>query len=166
MVTISETTSFSQNFDSITAGIPVCWDNSEGTTTTDSYKWNSYETGHEGRGLRFDSYYNSNGNTNFLKMPALQLNADMSLSFWYKNPMGGDFTIYVATVGETGTEERTAIASSLPNTDNWTFRIIPLNLQGRQSLAQLPDRVCCYGRWFDAPSCHPRRTRRHRNASS
>ena len=126
-IEVNEENSFVENFNGITSGIPQCWDNSEGTTTDDSYKWNSYSSGHEGRGLRFNSYNNSNGKTNFLKMPALQLNADMSLSFWYKNPMGGDFTIYVATVGETGTEERTAIASSLPNTDNWTFRIIPLN---------------------------------------
>ena len=127
IIEVDEENSFVENFNGITSGIPQCWDNSEGTTTTDSYKWNSYSSGHEGRGLRFNSYNNSNGNTNFLKMPALQLNADMSLSFWYKNPMGGDFTIYVATMGETGTEERTAIASSLPNTDDWTFRIIPLN---------------------------------------
>ena len=144
-IEVDEENSFVENFNGITSGIPQCWDNSEGTTTTDSYKWNSYETGHEGRGLRFNSYYNSNGNTNFLKMPALQLNADMSLSFWYKNPMGGDFTIYVATVGETGTEERTAIASSLPNTDNWTFRIIPLNEYTEQQVTIIFKGTSNYG---------------------
>ena len=145
IIEVDEENSFVENFNGITSGIPQCWDNSEGTTTTDSYKWNSYETGHEGRGLRFNSYYNSNGNTNFLKMPALQLNADMSLSFWYKNPMGGDFTIYVATVGETGTEERTAIASSLPNTDDWTFRIIPLNEYTEQQVTIIFKGTSNYG---------------------
>ena len=145
IIEVDEENSFVENFNGITSGIPQCWDNSEGTTTDDSRKWNSYSSGHEGRGLRFDSYYNTSGNTNFLKMPTLQLNADMSLSFWYKNPMGGDFTIYVATVGETGTEERTAIASSLPNTDNWTFRIIPLNEYTEQQVTIIFKGTSNYG---------------------
>ncbi len=49
---------WTENFNSLASGIPANWNNSEGTTTTDSYKWNYYATGYDGAGLRFDSYNN------------------------------------------------------------------------------------------------------------
>ena len=109
-----------ENFNSLTAGIPSCWDNSEGTTTTESYKWNYYASGHEGAGLRFESYYNSSDLTNFLKTPILSLPADqeMQLTFWYKNPAGGDFSVYISTDG--GTTYSTALATGLTGVTSWT----------------------------------------------
>ena len=118
VATVSETTSFSQNFNGITAGIPQCWDNSEGTTTTDSYKWNFYATGHEGSGLRFNSYSNTNGNTNFLATPELAIEVPAQLAFWYKNPDGGDFSVFFSTDGGT---TKTLIASGLTGASNWTL---------------------------------------------
>ena len=109
-----------ENFNSLTAGIPSCWDNSEGTTTTESYKWNYYASGHEGAGLRFNSYYNSSNLTNFLKTPVLSLPADqeMQLTFWYKNPAGGDFSVYISTDG--GVTYSTALATGLTGVTSWT----------------------------------------------
>ena len=117
-VVVDEDNTFRETFNSLTAGIPACWDNSEGTTSSESYKWNYYATGHEGAGLRFDSYYNSNNNTNFLATPQIQLGIDARLSFWYKNPTAGDFSVLVSTDGGT---TRTTIASGLTGASDWTL---------------------------------------------
>ena len=111
---------WTENFNSLTAGIPDCWDNSEGTTTTEDYKWNYYATGHDGAGLRFNSYYNSSDLTNFLKTPTLSLPTDqvMQLTFWYKNPAGGDFSVYISTDG--GATHVTALATGLTGVTTWT----------------------------------------------
>ncbi len=112
---------WSENFNSLTAGIPNCWDNSEGSTTNDSYKWNYYSTGHEGVGLRFDSYVNSSGYTNMLKTPVFDLSAitGAKLEFWYKNPAGGDFSVYVSTDGGT-TYTSNVVATGLTGVSAWT----------------------------------------------
>ncbi len=117
---------WSEDFNSLTAGIPDCWDNSEGTTTTGTYKWNYYATGHDGAGLRFNSYNNSNGLTNFLKTVSLSLPSDqlMQLSFWYKNPTGGDFSVYISTDG--GATHETALATGLTGVSTWTELTISL----------------------------------------
>ena len=123
---ITVTDSWSENFNSLTAGIPNCWDNSEGTTTNASYKWNYYATGHDGAGLRFNSYNNSSGNTNFLKTPTLNFATGkvMQLSFWYKNPTGGDFSVYISTDG--GTTYTTELATGLTSVSSWTQQEITL----------------------------------------
>ncbi|MBQ5548128.1 MAG: fibronectin type III domain-containing protein [Prevotella sp.] len=124
VVTITE--SWSENFNSLTAGIPNCWDNSEGTTTNASYMWSYYATGHNGAGLRFNSYSNSNGNTNFLKTPTLNFATGkvMQLRFWYKNPTGGDFSVFISTDG--GSTYTTALATGLTGVSSWTQQEINL----------------------------------------
>ena len=111
---------FSENFDGLTSGIPMCWDNSEGTTTNDSYKWNYHATGHNGKCVRFNSYNNSNGLTNFLKTRAMNLPAGqtMQVCFWYKNPTGGDFSIYLSDDG--GTTHTTELATGMTGQTEWT----------------------------------------------
>ena len=124
---------WTENFNSLTAGIPTCWDNSEGTTTTESYKWNYYATGHDGACLRFNSYSNSNNLTNFLKTVSLSLPSDqlMQLSFWYKNPTGGDFSVYISTDG--GATHETALATGLTGASTWTELVISLaNYAGQE----------------------------------
>lgn len=108
---------FSENFNGLTAGIPTCWDNSEGTTATASYKWNYYATGHEGKGVRFDSYYNSENNTNTLKTPAITISEAAMLDFWYKNPDGGDLSIYYSI---DGVKQDAPLASGLIGKSEWT----------------------------------------------
>ncbi len=93
---------FEEHFTGLTSGIPTGWDNSEGTTTTDSYKWSYYNSGHDATPcVRFNSYNNGNGNTNFLKTPSMDFPdfTTMILSFWWKNPTGGDFSVYISTDG-------------------------------------------------------------------
>ena len=124
VITITE--SWSENFNSLTAGIPNCWDNSEGTTTNASYMWSYYTTGHDGAGLRFNSYSNSNNNTNFLKTPTLNFATGkvMQLRFWYKNPTGGDFSVFISTDG--GSTYATALATGLTGVSSWTQQEINL----------------------------------------
>lgn len=117
---------WSEDFSGITSGIPAGWDNSEGTTTTESRKWNYYSSGHQGAGLRFDSYNNYSNNTNFLKTPAMNFPAGkaMQLKFWYKNPKGGDFSVYISNDG--GATYTTELATSLTGASSWTEKVIDI----------------------------------------
>ncbi|MBR1682856.1 MAG: choice-of-anchor D domain-containing protein [Bacteroidaceae bacterium] len=110
---------YSETFNGISSGIPANWDNSEGTTINDSYKWSYYATGQDGAGLRFNSYNNQNGIWNVLKTPAMNLPADkvMQLSFWYKNPTGGDFSVYISNDG--GDSYTTSLATGLTGQSAW-----------------------------------------------
>lgn len=111
---------YTENFNSVTTGIPSGWDNSEGTTTTSSYKWSYFTEGHDGGCVRFDSYNNTKDKTNFLKTPKMKLPADknMQLTFWYMNPKGGDFSVYISNDG--GETYSTALATGLVNASDWT----------------------------------------------
>ena len=107
---------FVENFNTLTTGIPDCWDNTEGTTTSASYKWSYSNKGYEGACVRFDSYYNTNGNTNFLKTPVIALSEDARISFAYKNLMdeydtGAEF--HVVLFEADGTTRIDTIASNL-----------------------------------------------------
>ena len=117
---------WTENFNDISSGIPTCWDNSEGTTTNDSYKWNYHATGNTGHCVRFNSYNNSEDLTNFLKTPVMDFPAGevMRLSFWYKNPDGGDFSVYISTDG--GVNYTTALATGLTDQSSWTEKVIDL----------------------------------------
>lgn len=110
---------YSESFNSLTSGIPMCWNNTEGTTTNDSYKWNFYATGHNGACVRFNSYNNSSNNTNMLKTPAMNFTSGklMQLSFWYKNPTGGDFSVYISNDG--GVTYTTSLATALTGQSDW-----------------------------------------------
>ena len=115
--------------------IPVDWDNSDGTTIVSDKKWcystGSYgptvDTGHDStRCIRFNSYTNESGRTNFLKTPFINLPADkgVQLGFWYKNPAGGDFSVYLSTDG--GATYTTALATGLIGKEEWTEKTISL----------------------------------------
>ncbi len=120
-----------ENFNSLTAGIPECWDNSVGTTTEENYKWNYTSSGHSGAGLRFDSKDNPFLKTNYLKTPPMDFpaGATMQLSFWYKNPLGAlttarpEFRVYISTDG--GATYNTALTPVLRQT-SWTKQEILL----------------------------------------
>ncbi len=111
---------FNESFDGITSGIPACWNNGDGTTTNDSYKWSYHATGHDGSCVRFNSYNNYNNNTNFLKTPVLNLpvGKSMQIKFWYKNPTGGDFSVYISNDGEN--TYATELATGLTGVTAWT----------------------------------------------
>lgn len=117
---------WNENFNGLTAGIPAGWDNAEGTTTTDYYKWNYYDTGHNGACVRFDSFNNPEDKTNFLKTPIMNLPAGkvMQLGFWYKNPAGGDFSVYISKDG--GETYETELATGLTGQTDWKEVLITL----------------------------------------
>ncbi len=118
---------YTENFNSLSSDeIPAYWDNSEGTTTTASYKWVYYATGHEGKCVRFDSYNNNSGRTNFLKTRPFSFTEGqpMRLSFWYKNPTGGDFSVYASTDG--GATYPTELATGLTGKSDWTEKVIDI----------------------------------------
>lgn len=117
---------FTENFNGITAGIPLCWNNAEGTTTNDAYKWNYYATGHDGACVRFESLYNPTNYTNMLKSPVMNFPSGktMQLTFWYKNPKAGDFSVYISSDG--GATYTTALATGLTNQSSWEKKEIIL----------------------------------------
>ena len=123
---VTEANPFAENFNALTAGIPLCWDNEEGTTTNTSHRWNYYATGYTGACLRFNSYSNSLDNTNMLKTPVLDITALATprVTFMYKNPTGGDFSVFVSTDG--GETYTTALATGLTGVTNWTPMSIAL----------------------------------------
>ena len=123
---VTEANPFAENFNALTADIPLCWDNEEGTTTNTSHRWNYYATGYTGACLRFNSYSNSLDNTNMLKTPVLDITALATprVTFMYKNPTGGDFSVFVSTDG--GETYTTALATGLTGVTNWTPMSIAL----------------------------------------
>ena len=137
---------WAEDFEGLFEGeIPGCWDNSEGTTAhigvdmrpTNHY-WcftngqqgngNSNGTGHnDSKCVRFDSFYNAIGRTNFLKTPVFDFpdNTLMLLDFWYKNPTGSDLTVYISTDG--GETYPDILFTSLTDQPEWTQVHIELN---------------------------------------
>ena len=127
---------FRENFNSLSSNgqIPNCWDNSEGTTTNANYKWCYYSsTGNgncagtgpdESNCIRFESYANSNGNTNTLASPAIYLSEDARLSFAWKNPTGGDASILIGLAGDTARVP--LMSTGLTGITDWTDIDIPL----------------------------------------
>ena len=137
---------WTENFNGLTTypSIPDCWDNSEGTTSGASYKWcyngssssngGTVGTSHDGSNcVRFESYYNNTGNTNFLKTPVLDLSSasSASLSFWYKNPYGGDFSVYISIDG--GSTYTTSLVTGLTSQSTWRERTIDISDYAGQS---------------------------------
>lgn len=114
---------WSENFDTLTSGIPEGWDNSEGTTSTDSYKWNKY-TDSGNTCLRFNSYNNSNGRTNILATPRIYLSEDAILSFRWKNPTGGAGEVLISN-DEGAT--KTALVNNLTGISDWNTYEIDLS---------------------------------------
>ena len=111
---------FTEEFESITSGVPSCW-GIAGTTTNSAYHFSSFATGNTGRGLRFDSWSNSNGNTSELTTPVIDASSvsSLRLKFYYKNPTGGNFEVLVSSDGGS---TYTSLESGLTGTANWTLK--------------------------------------------
>ena len=118
----TEVLPFSENFNSISSGIPNCWDNTEGTVST-TYRVAYYATGRSGACVRFDSYYANNNQYSFLKTPEIDIFGPAKLTFWYKNPKGGDFSVYYSLDGGT---TKTLLTSGLTGKTAWTEKAIDL----------------------------------------
>ena len=116
---------FTENFNSLTqvVTIPECWDNAEGTTTSDNYKWRYYSDGHDGACVRFESDYNAKGATNVLATPTIQLDVEATLKFWCKNAKGGAFEVKISANGG----ERETLLSGLTSISSWTEKEVDLS---------------------------------------
>lgn len=115
---------FHEDFNSLVSGIPVCWDNSEGTTSIGSWKWNHDTTGYSGYGLKFNSYVNEEGNFDILSTPPVYISEYAILSFWCKNPDGGDFSVYISVDSST---VRDTLVTNLTNINDWMQVTLPLD---------------------------------------
>lgn len=113
---------FEEDFDGLSSGIPNCWDNSEGTTS-DSYKWNYSPAGHDGKCVRFESYYNPSGNTNVLASPTIEIDKSAILKFWCKNQSGGAYEVLVS---EVGAAKRDTLFKGLTGISTWTEKEIEI----------------------------------------
>ncbi len=105
-----------------TSSLPMCWDNSEGTTTTASYKWSAQtEVGNTTNyTLRFNSYSNTDGNTNKAVSPEWEIPADGNyiMSFRYMNDIGGEFSAFIST--DHGATYVDTIFNKVKNVHHWT----------------------------------------------
>lgn len=116
---------FYENFNSLDSyhTLPLCWDNSEGTTRPNEYcKWyyHHINNSEEGNCLRFNSYHNEFGNTNMLKTPVMNFPSGktMQLSFLWMNPNGGsDLSVYISNDG--GSTYTQPLKTGLTNQDSW-----------------------------------------------
>ncbi len=116
---------FEQNFNSVAANaIPECWDNSEGTST-DYYKWKGYTYGGtQGTNcVRFNSSTNTADATNVLATPTIQLGEGNLLTFWAKNPTGGDFKVQIKGEGEEAVD---LLTTGLTGLADWTLKYIAI----------------------------------------
>ena len=138
---------FTENFNDLTSGIPVCWDNSDGNTGTASYNWNFFATGHTGACVRFNSYNTSSGKYNSLKTPAMNfpLGKTVQLSFWWKNPAGGDFSVYISNDG--GSTYTTSLKTGLTGQSSWKQEeiIIPAGFSENVVIVFKATSNCGYG---------------------
>lgn len=148
---------WTENFNTLTSGIPDCWTLSG--TSSESYNWSSYSSGYEGKCLQFNSYYNTSGNTGLLHTPTININSDLILSFWYKNPKGGDFRVILG-------DSTTVLASGLTGAANWTYKEINLKPYRGQTTTIIFEAVSNWGSgdayvYLDditieaAPTCDP-----------
>lgn len=131
---------------SATNGIPAGWDNSIGKFGTTVYKWTQDNAGYEGKGMKFNSYVNSSLNTNVLLTPSFVPGAKTSLEFWFKNPKGGDFSVYITA--DNGNTFIDTLESGLSATE-WTMRTYQLGdyatVQGGVRVAFYSTSNCGYG---------------------
>lgn len=121
---------FVELFNNLASGsIPNCWDNDE-TEGDVSNPW-GYTTeteGIEGGCVRFDSYLNAEDAVNYLKTPLLNLTQNVALSFYYKNPEAGDFSVYIEAAGT-----RTLLETGLVGTTEWTRKSYDLSAYSNQT---------------------------------
>ncbi|MBP5662700.1 MAG: choice-of-anchor J domain-containing protein [Bacteroidales bacterium] len=107
---------FHEDFNNLVSGIPPCWNNGEGTTVINSWKWKHDTVGYSGSGLKFNSYVNEEGSTNILSTPPVYISENAILSFWCKNPDGGDFSVFVSVDSNT---VRDTLVTNLTSISNW-----------------------------------------------
>ncbi len=114
---------FSEDFDNLSAGIPECWTNTEGNVAFEGYRFNYYATGHNAtKCVSFNSYDTPIDQYNYLNTPEIRIDCEAQLSFWYRNPQGGDFSVYYSI----GNGAKIELASGLTQQSFWKQKTIDL----------------------------------------
>lgn len=110
-----------EDFDSLTIAIPVGWSNSDHTLSNPMYNWQYYAPGYGGDGkcLRFNSYTSRSGEISKLKTYSFALTTEQVLRFKFRNPTGGDLSVYLSVDG--GATNGNLLESNLQAYD-WTER--------------------------------------------
>ena len=121
---------FVELFNSLASGaIPTCWDNDETEgQVSEPWGYTAETAGVEGGCVMFDSYMNDEDAVNYLKTPLLNLTQNVALSFYYKNPTGGDFSVYIEAAGT-----RTLLETGLVGATDWTRKSYDLSAYSNQA---------------------------------
>ena len=121
---------FLEDFNSLATGIPHCWDNEAGTTTTESYRWNYSASGYNSTScVRFDSYANTRNNTNFLKTPPVEITEKARLKFSYRKQSGSELDVYLSLDG--GATYVDTLADNLSSVNEKTWEKATISLDAR-----------------------------------
>lgn len=156
------TAPYYEGFNDIYSGVPEGWDNNQGTTTSSSYKFSSNAAGYVGRGLLFDSYYNTDGNTNKLVSPSVLIPSDgYTLSFWVKNPTGGAYSASLLVDGVL-----TVLDADMTDISSWTQKSFSMDEYVGKNVQLVLDATSNWGSgdaylYFDefaiekVPTCFP-----------
>ncbi len=118
---------YSEDFSGLSSSlkIPECWNNEEGSTTDASYRWSYYATGYNSTScVRFNSYYNSTGKTNFLKTVPIAISEKARLSFMYKKQAGSGLDVYLST--DWGATYADTLAQSIGGVNDFTEYIVDI----------------------------------------
>lgn len=115
-----------ETFDDVVSGLPLNWSNNLGTMTNLTNAWTLYNEGYEGKGMRFNSYNSPTGEISVLMTSEFTPTEDQLLRFKFKNPRGGNFSVYVVTDGVTYNDVNNRLAEELTAND-WVEMKYALN---------------------------------------
>ncbi len=121
---------FVELFNNLASGaIPSCWDNDETEgQVSEPWGYTAETAGVEGGCVMFDSYMNEEDAVNYLKTPVLNLTQNVMLTFYYMNPTGGDFSVYIEAAGT-----RTLLETGLVGAADWTRKSYDLSAYSNQA---------------------------------
>ena len=134
----AETVPYTEDFESLTAGIPTCWE--QEATNEGRSKWGYTGSGHEGNGIAFSDYWAESSRLILPVVDCSSLANGAQLTFFYKNPTSGgnnaSASLYYRT---SSTGEWTAISAwSLTDATNyWTEAEVALPNSSNAAYYQL-----------------------------
>lgn len=115
-----------ETFDAVANGIPEGW--SSGGDITQDKRFAAYQYGYSGRCLRFNSTDRLNpgessnlvGKKEVLMTPSVEVDGNVTISFWYRNQNAGEFAVYVSRDNGATYLENVLLSSTTDGRD-WTL---------------------------------------------
>ena len=126
-VGVSARVYLNETFNSLGSGIPKGW--SSNGDIADVYKFTAVAGSYDGNCLRFDSHCaggalcndkTMDGKTDILFTPTLEVEGNVIVSFYYRNPAAGDFAAYVSR-DNGSTYLDNVIVTPVTGVENWTL---------------------------------------------